>query len=112
MGIEIGTRVRDCLSGCEMTHAQAAAKAGITPSQLSKSLAGVRHFSAVELADLANVLGVSLHWLVTGREDPAGYRVAARHRFDAETGRYLTLGTETDRQVLDDIALLYRQAYR
>lgn len=93
------------------TQAQVAGRIGLSEEKLSKSLRGRRAFSSVELAQLADVLGVDVHWLITGRSDPHRLIVAARHDFDHATGRRDVPGLKDDQQVLDDIALAYRQSF-
>lgn len=44
---------------------------GISPGYVSRVERGERQASAKALRVLAPVLGVSAHWLETGREDPA-----------------------------------------
>lgn len=105
-------RVRECIEITGRTQSDVAASVGLTASQLSKSLAGARQFSAVEVAQLAAALDVSMYWLVTGEEDPSGWRLAARHSFDSKTGRYRADVVGDDKAILQDVALLYRQAYR
>lgn len=95
-----------------MTQAEVARQSELSESQLSKSLAGSRQFSAPELVRIAHALGVSLHWLATGEPDPMEIRIAARHDFDGFSRSYTARNSEGDQQTLQDIALLYRQAYR
>lgn len=104
-------RIRECIESSGRTQADVAAHIEISESQLSKSLGGTRQFSAVEVALLADDLDVSMHWLVTGEEDPLSMRIAARHSFDSATGSYQATGLVADNQLLQDVALLYRQAY-
>lgn len=108
-GIEKRIQRRIAESG--RTQADIASAIGLSPSQLSKSLGGTRKFSAVELAELASVLSVSMYWLVTGETDPMEYALAARHVFSSDERRYSADGWEDDKQLLNDIALVYRQAY-
>jgi len=107
----VADRVRERIAAAGRTQAEIAAGVGLTDSQLSKSLAGTRQFSAVEVARLASVLGASMHWLVTGEEDPLGWTLAARHSFDQGAGAYRAEFVGDDKAVLQDVALLYRQAY-
>ncbi len=107
---DIARRVAESIPAT-LTQAQVAAQIGITDEKLSKSLRGRRAFSSVELAQLADVLNVDVHWLITGRPDPHRLVVAARHDFDHETGRRDVPGRDADQPVLDDIALAYRQAF-
>jgi len=94
-----------------MTQAKVARAVGLTEVQLSKSLRGSRQFSAAEVAGLAAELGVSMHWLVTGDEDPMLIQIAARHVFEGFTEGYRAVSAKDDSQLLNDISLLYRQAY-
>lgn len=104
-------RIRSCIDLTGKQQGQIAEAVGLTPAQFSKSLSGNRSLSAVELASLATAFEVSLHWLLTGREDPMAIRVAARHDFDPANGGYHAPGHGSDEQLLNDVALLYRQAY-
>jgi hypothetical protein len=83
----------------------------MTEPQLSKSLAGSRKFSALELARIADYLKTSLYELVTGEPDPMAVTLAARHSFDGASRAYSADGFVEDQQTLQDIVLLYRQAY-
>jgi len=107
-----GERVRERMEAVGRTGADLSAAAGLSPSQLSKSLSGERRFSAVEFARISNALETSLYWLVTGEPDPMEVRVAARHSFDGYDRTYHPEGIDADRQTLQDIALLYQQAYQ
>ncbi|WP_260334196.1 helix-turn-helix domain-containing protein [Streptomyces beigongshangae] len=51
-----------------MSQAAFAEKVGLTPDKLSKSLAGVRRFSSLDLALIAEAGGRTVDWLLTGRE--------------------------------------------
>jgi transcriptional regulator with XRE-family HTH domain len=108
----VAERVRQSIENAGRTQADVAARVGLTESQLSKSLGGRRQFSAVELAHLSADLGVPMYWLLTGEQDPTAPKIAARHSYDPATGRYEADGHVADEQVLQDVALLYRQAYR
>ena len=108
----LAERVRLCIDHAGRTQADVAAHVELSESQLSKSLGGTRKFSAVDVARLADDLQVSMHWLLTGEDDPMAMRLAARHSFDPSTGSYQAAGAVADEQVLQDVALLYRQAYR
>lgn len=110
MDTSISVRVRDRIQQSGMSQGQVAAALELSPSQLSKSLNGARQFSAVELAQLADLLQESMHWLVTGEEDPLAPRLVARHAFDHDRKAYTAEGLEKDRQLLADLALVYRQA--
>lgn len=110
MDQEIARRVADSIPPTT-THAHVAGQIGLSKEKLSKSLNGHRAFSSVELAQIAEVLGVDVHWLITGNPDPHRIVAAARHDFDHNTGTRSVPGRTNDQQVLDDIALAYRQAF-
>lgn len=80
------------------------------PDALSRAINDQRAFSSLELATLADYLGVDVHWLITGEADPRQLRYAARHSFDHATGTRDVPGLEADRRLLQDIELVYRQA--
>lgn len=105
----IGARVRRALRERGMTQAALAQSIDLGESALSKSISGFRSFSAVELAEVANCLGVSLRWLVTGEVDPFEARPVARHDFDGVSRTY-SCHSHEDREILESVALLYRQA--
>jgi transcriptional regulator with XRE-family HTH domain len=111
---EIGERVAAFLRERhpKQTQRELAKSIGMTPDALSRSLNGERKFSAGELAEIADLLGADVHWLITG--EPAPYRVvlAARHDYDHATGVRDVPGREDDTHVLEDVALVYRQAYQ
>ncbi len=111
MSTSMEDRVKECIEQSGQTRGAVAAAIGLTDSQLSKSLGGSRNFSAAELALLAAEFDVSMYWLATGEQDPNEYRLVARHTFDRERGTYEAGALAEDRQLLDDVALLYHQAY-
>lgn len=76
----------------------------------SRALKGHRGFAALELARLADLLHVDIHFLITGEPNPRDVLIAARHSYDHVTGRRSVPGEETDRQDLQDVVQLYRQA--
>ncbi|MEU9465346.1 XRE family transcriptional regulator [Streptomyces avermitilis] len=69
-----------------MSQAAFAEKVGLTPDKLSKSLAGVRRFTSLDLALIAEVGGRTVDWLLTGR-DPLRPSFAARTTAGAVPGR-------------------------
>lgn len=109
----IGDRVQEQISRVcpNVPHRDIARDIQMTPDAFSRALNDKRAFSAIELARLADRLGADIHWLITGEPDPHRLVVAARHNFDHETGRREVPGREADDQVLENIALAYRQAY-
>ena len=109
----IGERVRESLGQVcpDVLDREVAGRIGMTPDAFSRALGGKRHFSSIELARLSEMLDADLHWLITGQPDPHRLCVAARHDFDHATGRRAVPGLKGDTQILEDIALAYRQAY-
>lgn len=107
---QIGDRVRRSIPA-GMTQRSLAEQVGMPPDALSRALNGERAFTSIELANVADVLNVDLHWLITGVADPLLLRVAARHEYDRESGRHSLPGREQDETIRDAVALAYRQAY-
>ncbi len=109
----IGERVLEHLAQVQPAVQQRdiAEKIGMTPDALSRALHDKRQFASIELAQLADLIGADLHWLITGEPDPNRVTVAARHKFDHATRQRSSPGASDDEQVLKDIALAYRQAY-
>ncbi|WUD74501.1 ImmA/IrrE family metallo-endopeptidase [Streptomyces sp. NBC_00510] len=75
------TRVRTVMDAAAMTKAAFARSVGLTPDKLSKSLSGVRRFTSLDLALIAEAGGTSVDWLLTGNE-PLRPALAARTRGD------------------------------
>jgi len=69
-------RVRDLIRDSGMTQHDFAVAVGLDDSKLSKSLGGIRRFSSLDLARIAELGRVSVDWLITGDEPPVA--VAAR----------------------------------
>ncbi|WP_042375941.1 helix-turn-helix domain-containing protein [Streptacidiphilus melanogenes] len=106
MDESVSGRVREVIRAAGMSQAAFAARAGITPDKLSKSLGGVRRFSSLDLALIAETAEVSVDWLLTGRQHaPAG--VAARGDAVAH-GRSLTESAERFTAAYDVLELLGR----
>lgn len=78
----IAQRVAGSITAATLTQAQVAAQIGLTDEELSESLHDRRAFSTVEIVQLAEVLKVDAHWLITGRPDPYRLIVTARHDVD------------------------------
>lgn len=94
----------------DRTRKDIAQDIGMTPDAFSRALKGHRGFAALELARLADLLHVDIHFLITGEPNPRDVLIAARHSYDHVTGRRSVAGEETDRQDLQDVVQLYRQA--
>lgn len=106
---EIGRRVRESLG--VMTQAALAEAVDMTADAMSRALRGQRGFSSIELAEIAAVLRLDVHWLITGERDPMQVLIAARHDFNHETGKHSNLGRSADQQDLDAVELAYRQVF-
>ncbi|HEX6685497.1 MAG TPA: hypothetical protein VF062_22110, partial [Candidatus Limnocylindrales bacterium] len=70
-------RVRAVIQQVAESHTAFAAMVGISKDKLSKSLAGSRRFTSLELALIAEAGGVTVDWLLTGKT-PARPSIAAR----------------------------------
>ncbi|WP_235989399.1 helix-turn-helix domain-containing protein [Streptomyces ureilyticus] len=93
-------RVRRVMEAASMSQAAFAEKVGLTPDKLSKSLAGVRRFSSLDLALIAEAGGRTVDWLLTGREP-------LRPSFAART----TAGSAPRRDRVSDAADRFTAAY-
>ncbi|MEP6480107.1 MAG: XRE family transcriptional regulator [Rhodoglobus sp.] len=113
MEAEIGARVREKLKVLQpsVTQAEMAVRLDLPPDAFSRSLSGKRAFTAVELVKLAEELKTSVHWFVTGEPDPLAVTFAGRHSYDPAVKDYVRVNWESSRQVRDDVALAYIQAY-
>lgn len=109
----VGTRIRQRISELHLgvPEKEIAASVGMTPDVLSRSLNGKRTFTSIELAHLAERLSTSMYWLATGEADPFEARIAARHQYDFNAGRYVDDKGGITGQTLDNIELAYRQVY-
>ncbi|ODU04388.1 MAG: hypothetical protein ABS81_10505 [Pseudonocardia sp. SCN 72-86] len=94
----------------DLAQGQIADRIGMTADALSRALNGKRAFSAIELAQLADLLDVDIHELITGEPDPKRVVFAARHAYDFATGARDVPGHADDAATLEDIKLAYRQA--
>ncbi|MFE8972889.1 ImmA/IrrE family metallo-endopeptidase [Streptomyces cyaneofuscatus] len=84
-------RVREVIGRAGQTQAAQAERLGMTPDKLCKSLGGVRRFTSLELALLADAAGTTVDWLLSGRRPRAAVNVAARLNGQGE-------GTQADAQ--------------
>lgn len=106
----IASRVRQAVRASGRTQADIAASVEMKTDAFSRALNGQRGFGALELADLARELGVDIHFLITGEEDPSRLVLAARHDFDQTTRARTAAGAEDDERALADVQLAYQQA--
>ncbi|PXA76687.1 TetR family transcriptional regulator [Auritidibacter sp. NML100628] len=73
-------RAREAISASGIRQRHLAQQMGIDDSKLSKSLAGVRKFSATELSLLAQLTGVTVEWLLAGNRQSNPTNEHDRHR--------------------------------
>ncbi len=78
-GDVIVRRVRQVIEKSGWTQGEFAAKVGLDPTKMSKSLSGTRRFTSLELARIAEVGGVTVDWLLGLDDTPT---LAARHSSD------------------------------
>lgn len=69
-------RVRELIATTGLSQHAFGEQVGLDDSKLSKSLAGARRFSSLDLARIADLCSVTVDWLITGAEPPLA--VAAR----------------------------------
>lgn len=72
----IADRVRDVIQASGLSQRDFGAQVGLDESKLSKSLKGIRRFSSVDLARIAELSGRTVDWFLTGAEPQIA--VAAR----------------------------------
>ncbi|GAB3624198.1 hypothetical protein GCM10027418_22820 [Mariniluteicoccus endophyticus] len=101
----IAERVRDSIPA-GMNQQMLASQVEMTPDAFSRALNGKRHFSALELGDLARVLDLNLNWLITGERDPFEVTLAARHRWDGSQQH----STQTDMDFIAMVRKVYEAA--
>ncbi|WP_326755407.1 XRE family transcriptional regulator [Streptomyces hirsutus] len=70
-------RVRKVMDAASLSQAAFAERVGLSPDKLSKSLSGVRRFSSLDLARIAEAADTTVDYLLSGRE-PVRPRSAAR----------------------------------
>ncbi|MEP7161506.1 MAG: XRE family transcriptional regulator [Dermatophilaceae bacterium] len=63
-------RIRDLIAESGLSQGSFATEVGLDPSKMSKSLAGTRRFSSLDLARIAERAKVTVDWLMTGEETP------------------------------------------
>ncbi|MGL5811475.1 MAG: ImmA/IrrE family metallo-endopeptidase, partial [Nocardioides sp.] len=102
----IGARVRASIP-LHLSQRRLAPEVGMTHDALSRAINGQRHFSALELARLAERLRVDTHWLITGEQDPFQIRLAARHPWGQSSAKH----EERDGAIIARVVDAYRAAY-
>ncbi|MGP4088200.1 helix-turn-helix domain-containing protein [Streptomyces sp. KR55] len=93
-------RVRRVMGAASMSQAAFAEKVGLTPDKLSKSLKGVRRFTSLDPALIAEAGGRTVDWLLTGRE-------SSRPSLAART----TDATVPGREHVGDVANRFTEVY-
>jgi Zn-dependent peptidase ImmA (M78 family)/transcriptional regulator with XRE-family HTH domain len=105
----IPDRVRGLIGASGLSRGAFAQEIGLDDSKLSKSLSGVRRFSSLDLAAIAEFCHVTVDWLLTGEE--SALAVAAR----TTTGDARTASQAADwlATLRGDLAFLgYEQPWR
>lgn len=106
----IAERVRSLIEQRDQTQSAFAAEIGLDPTKLSKSLSGVRRFSSLDLALIAETCGVTVDWLLTGDDVPVA--VAARAAAGSPAADALTLARHYATVRSDLASLGYQQGWR
>ncbi|MEU6576540.1 XRE family transcriptional regulator [Streptomyces sp. NPDC046805] len=83
MGETVTDRARKVMTAASVSQAAFAEAIGLTPDKVSKSLSGVRRFTSLDLARIAEFGNTTVDWLLTGREP---LRPAFAARTSAPTG--------------------------
>src|SRR5664280_2010777 len=78
--VAVPTRVRQLIGESGLAQGEFAIKAGLDTSKMSKSLSGTRRFTSLDLANIAEVAGVTVDWLLHG--DGLSPAMAARADVD------------------------------
>lgn len=107
---EIGSRIRSAMPA-GMSQGELARQVDMPPDALSRAMNAKRGFSAAELTGIGGLLGVSLHWLITGQPDPFALRVAARHAYDPATRQRSNRGARDDEPVVALVARCFEEAF-
>ncbi|KOG34501.1 helix-turn-helix domain-containing protein [Streptomyces resistomycificus] len=68
MGESVIDRVHKVMEAASVSQAVFAETIGLTPDKVSKSLGGVRRFTSLDLARIAEFGNTTVDWLLTGRE--------------------------------------------
>lgn len=113
-GETIGERVKQRIQehlGAAAKQQDVAEAVGMTPDAFSRALSGTRNFAALELARLATYLGTSMHWLVTGEQDPNTVLIAARHSFDHTLRQHDSVDWSAERTGIETVSAAYLQAF-
>lgn len=103
---QVAARVRDLIAASSATQRRFAEDIRLAETKLSKALAGRRRFTAAELVAIADRTGVTVNWLLHGRDDARTHTAvpgaAARTDSDAQETR----GARARRRILDAALVL------
>ncbi|MGW2326573.1 helix-turn-helix domain-containing protein [Streptomyces sp. NPDC001700] len=108
MEATVADRVRTVMDAASMSQAAFAERVGLTPDKLSKSLKGVRRFTSLDLALIAEAGCTTVDWLLSGRE-PLRPSVAARTRSGSGSGS--GSGSAPGRAGVEDVTGRFATAY-
>ncbi|MEQ7007890.1 XRE family transcriptional regulator [Actinopolymorpha sp. B17G11] len=110
MADSTATRVRALIESSGLTQSAFAARAGLDASKMSKSLSGVRRFTSLDLAHIAELGDVTVDWLLGGRAGPPAVAARAESSHDGGVDAGVREATRLA-QAREDLAFLgYAQA--
>jgi AcrR family transcriptional regulator len=95
----VAGRVRELLARDGWTQRRFAEAIGLEETKLSKSLAGRRRFPAAELVAIADAAGVTVNWLLHGRDDARTHTAVPRGAARTESGT--RRGAQARRRILE-----------
>ena len=72
-------RVRVIIGRSGLSQGEFASRIGLDPTKLSKSLSGVRRFTSLELAQIAELSVTTVDWILTGEESVLATAARASH---------------------------------
>jgi Zn-dependent peptidase ImmA (M78 family)/transcriptional regulator with XRE-family HTH domain len=104
---DIPDRVRGLIEASGLSRGDFARRIGLDDSKLSKSLGGIRRFSSLDLARIADERGVTVDWLVTGIE-PALAMAARTTTGEAHTAVAAARRYSTTRSDLASLGFVQR----
>lgn len=105
----VGDRIKGLIGEASLSQAGFAKRIGLEASKLSKSLNGVRRFTSLELALIADEMNVTVDWLLTGQE--LSMATAARAAAGSSAEQALALAQEYVTMRADLVELGYRQQW-
>ncbi len=98
-------RVRSLIDDSGLTQAAFAARAGLDASKMSKSLSGVRRFTSLDLANIAELAGVTIDWLLGAQDTPPAVAARAERHDDGAVEAAVRAATRFA-QAREDLAFL------